>query len=315
MKAFNHINAVDLGQVTSALKNNNGCIFAGGTDILNLLKDNILPFYPDTLINIKTVPGLDYIKEEGNCLKIGAATRLSNIASDKTVSEKYTAIAQAAGFVASPNLREMGTIGGNLIQLPRCWYFRKPENRFYCIRKGGKECFAMKGENRNHSIFGAIKCCIAVNPGDLAPALTVFNADLITTKRTINIKNFWSAGNCTSTVLEKDEILTEIQIPVSSAYTKSIFKKYSLRKPIDFAIVNCAVMKDHESIHICLNGVSPNPYIALKAEEFVNGKPITEKLAEKAGAAAVSDARPLKGTKYKVQIAGVMVKRALLELV
>jgi len=117
------------------------------------------------VINLKAItPSLDYIKEEGGMLKIGALTRLEDIAKSSVVQANYAALAQAALATASPHIREMGTIGGNICQHVRCWYFRKTENRFDCIRKGGNMCYAMAGENRYHSIFGAIKACVAVNP-------------------------------------------------------------------------------------------------------------------------------------------------------
>ena len=159
MKPFNHTNAKSLEEAAAALSRGNTTLNAGGTDLLGTLKDNILPDYPKTVVNIKTVPGLDYIKEEDGMLKIGAVTRLSDVAENTVVKNKYTALAQAAGSVASPHVRDMGTIAGNIAQLNRCWYFRKPDNRFYCIRKGGKECFAATGENRYHSIFGGMKAC------------------------------------------------------------------------------------------------------------------------------------------------------------
>ena len=155
MRPFNHVNATSLAEAKTALADGKTTIIAGGTDLLGTLKDNILRDYPATVINIKTIPGLDYIREEKGMLKIGAATRLADIAADPTVQNKYTALAQAASRVATPHVRDMGTIGGNIAQLHRCWYFRKPENRFDCKRKGGNTCFAMSGDNRYHSIFGA----------------------------------------------------------------------------------------------------------------------------------------------------------------
>jgi NADPH-dependent glutamate synthase beta subunit-like oxidoreductase/CO/xanthine dehydrogenase FAD-binding subunit len=157
MKPFNHSNAKSLAEVKTALAGGKTSLIAGGTDLLDTLKDNILPDYPSAVINIKSVPGLNYIREENGMLKIGAVTRLAEIAADPIVKEKYTALSQAAYRVATPNIRNMGTIGGNIAQLNRCWYFRKPENRFDCIRKGGKECFAITGNNRYHSIFGGMK--------------------------------------------------------------------------------------------------------------------------------------------------------------
>jgi NADPH-dependent glutamate synthase beta subunit-like oxidoreductase len=157
MKKFEHINANTLDEAVWALDRGKAQIIAGGTDLLGTLKDEILPDYPETLVNIKTIPGMDYIKEEEGMLKIGALTLLSDIALNATVKEKYTALAEAARRVAHPHIREMGTIGGNICQLPRCWYFRLPENRFFCLRKGGRECYALTGEGRYHSIFGGTR--------------------------------------------------------------------------------------------------------------------------------------------------------------
>jgi NADPH-dependent glutamate synthase beta subunit-like oxidoreductase len=159
MKPFSHINAKTIEEASEILAAGGASLNAGGTDLLGALKDNILPEYPETVVNLKTVPGLDYIKEEGGTLKIGALTRLADIAADPAVTEKYTALAQAAKSVATPHIRDMGTIGGTITQLPRCWYFRKPENRFNCLRKGGDECFAILGDNRYHSAFGGAKVC------------------------------------------------------------------------------------------------------------------------------------------------------------
>jgi NADPH-dependent glutamate synthase beta subunit-like oxidoreductase len=157
MKKFEHINAATLAEAASALTGGKARIIAGGTDLLGVLKDEILPDYPETLVNIKTIPGMDYIKEEEGMLKIGALTLLDEIALNATVKEKYTALSEAAGRIAHPHIREMATIGGNICQLPMCWYFRLPNNRFFCFRKGGRECFAITGEGRYLSIFGGTR--------------------------------------------------------------------------------------------------------------------------------------------------------------
>jgi len=217
MKAFNHTNAKTLAEAKSALAGGKATIIAGGTDLIGTLKDNVLPTYPTALINIKTIPGLDSIKEEAGMLKIGATTRLADIAANPVVNQKYTALAQAALRVATPHVRDMGTIGGNIAQLHRCWYFRKPENRFNCIRKGGTTCFAMTGDNRYHSIFGAANMCIAVHPSDIAPALIALNAKVVTSARTIDAENFWDVKKPGNTVLAADEIITEIRIPAPPA--------------------------------------------------------------------------------------------------
>ena len=315
MRPFNHTNAKSLAEVKTALNGGKTIIIAGGTDLLGTLKDNILPDYPSAVINLKTVPGLDFIREEGGMLKIGAVTRLADIAANPVVKKGYTALAQAASRVAAPHVREMGTIGGNIAQLHRCWYFRKPENRFNCIRKGGNQCFAMTGDNRYHSIFGAVNRCIAVHPSDIAPALIALNAKVVTDRRTIEAENFFDVRKPGNTVLETDEIIREIQIPAPPAGAKSAFLKFAIRKSIDFPIVNCAVMVGGGSPRICLNAVAPKPYRAAKAEAVIAGKKINEKNAEAAGEAAVADARPLEAARFKVQIAKTLVKRALLATV
>ena len=173
------MNAKSLEEAVSALGSGNSSVIAGGTDLLGTQKDNILPDYPLTVINIKSIPGLDYIKEEDGMLKIGALACLADIAENPRIKEKYTALAQAAKRTATPNVRQMGTIGGNIAQLPRCWYFRKPENRFYCLRKGGEECFAILGENRYHSIFGGMR---------VGPTPVRWNA-----RRELAFRNTWPA--------------------------------------------------------------------------------------------------------------------------
>jgi xanthine dehydrogenase YagS FAD-binding subunit len=207
----------------------------------------------------------------------------------------------------------MGTIGGNIAQLHRCWYFRKPENRFDCKRKGGKTCFAMTGDNRYHSIYGAEKGCIAVNPGDTAPALIALDAKVVTDQRTIDAEKFFDVKNPSNTVLKEDEVITEIQIPEPPKGAKSAFIKFAFRKSIDFPIVNCAVMAGGKNPRICLNAVAPRPYRAVKAEDAIKGKKINEKNAAAAGEAAVAEVKSFpKAAQFKKQIAKTLVKRALL---
>jgi xanthine dehydrogenase YagS FAD-binding subunit len=213
----------------------------------------------------------------------------------------------------------MGTIGGNLCQDVRCWYYRNPHNRFPCLRKGGGRCYAIEGDNRYHSIFGGSveSGCYAVHPSDTAPAVIALNGRIKTSKRTLNAEDFFDVGVRKTTVLDRDEIVTEIEIPNPNEATKSTFIKFAIRKSIDFAIVDCAAMieKDGDrvrSARICLNAVYVKPYRAKKAEEAVVGKVIDEENAEKASETLVSDAKPLKENRYMVQIARTLVKRTIL---
>ena len=310
MRSFTHINATTINEAVSALSESNAYVIAGGTDIVGTMKDEVLLEYPETLVNLNTIPDLDYIKEENGMLKIGALAVLEDIANSDVVKSKYTALAEAAYRTASPHLREMGTIGGNICQMNRCWYFRNPDNRFNCIRKGGNMCYAMAGDNRFHSIFGAVSACVAVNPSDTAPALVALNTTIVTSKREISADEFWAAAVPGSTVLDPDEIVTEIQVPEPAG--KSAFIKFALRKSIDFPVVNCAASIDSSSARICLNAVYNMPYRATEAEEAIAGKTIDEANAEAAGEAAVNGAMALAGNKWKIQIAKTIVKRTIL---
>ena len=186
LRQFKNVNAKTIDEAVSALDSANAWACAGGTDLLGTMKFYVLRDYPETIVNLKTItPSLDYIKEDGGTLKIGALTRLEDIAKSPVVHEKWAALAEAAHKTASPHIRESGTIGGNICQLNRCWYFRKKWNRFDCIRKGGGMCYAMMGDNRYHSIFGGVNACVAVNPSDIAPALVALDATIVTDKREI----------------------------------------------------------------------------------------------------------------------------------
>lgn len=313
-RKFAHVDAKTIEEAASILRGGNAAVISGGTDLLGGMRFEILPNYPEVLVNLKTIPGMDYIREEAGMLKIGALTRLEDIAKNSLIKTKYAALAEAAHRTGSPHIREMGTISGNICQFTRCWYFRNPDNRFYCLRKGGKSCFALAGDNRYHSIFGAVNACLAVNPSDTAPALVALNAKIQTNKRMIEAENFWDMRVPGSTILEEDEIVREIQIPTPTAGFKSAFIKFAIRKTIDFPIVNCAALIGGGDARVCLNAVYNKPRRALKAEEAIRGVPINEASADAAGAAEVASARALPGdrNKWKIPIAKAMVKRAIL---
>jgi xanthine dehydrogenase YagS FAD-binding subunit len=314
-KKFAHVDAKSIDEAASILRNGKAALISGGTDILGAMRFEILPNYPEVVVNLKTIPNMDYIREEAGMLKIGALARLEDIAKHNLIRTKYAALAEGAHRTATPHIREMGTIAGNICQMNRCWYFRNPDNRFFCTRKGGKMCYAMQGDNRYHSIFGAVKMCLAVNPSDTAPALVALNAKIKTNKGLIDAEKFWDMNVPSSTVLGPDEIVTEIQIPTPAAGVKSAFIKFAIRKTIDFPIVNCAVMIGAGNARVCLNAVYNKPYRALAAEDSIKGKAINESTADAAGAAAVASATELKADdkrKWKVPIAKAMVKRAIL---
>ena len=310
MKEVTFVNATSVDQATSAL-GSDAAVFAGGSDLYGYMKAMVSPNAPDTLVNIQGISGLDYIKEEGGMLKIGALTKLADIAESSMVMGNYAALAEAALKVASPELRNMGTIGGNICQLVRCWYYRGEFNLWNCIRKGGALCYATLGENRYNSIFGGDAGCVSVNPSDTAPALVALNASVVTSSRTIAIDDFFAFNGEKTTVLADDEIVTEIQVPTPAAGVKSAFVKFAIRKSFDFPIVNCAAAIGGGAARVCLNAVFVNPLRVTGAEDAIAGQTINE-----ANAAAAAEEIPattvLPYNGYKVQIAKTMVKRAIL---
>ena len=321
MKEFKHFNAYSIDKAVSLLGHygDRACIIAGGTDLLGKMKDAVLPTYPEAVINIKTIPDLNYITQSDGMLKIGALTTLAEIADSEVVRSRCLALAEAACRAASPQIRNMGTIAGNICQDIRCWYYRNQNNRFSCLRKKGGRCYAIHGDNRYHSIFGGSVSggCMAVHPSDTAPALIALNAKIKTSSRIIDAESFFEVKPVKTTVLRTDEIVTEIQVPESSTGTSSTFLKFALRQSIDFPIVNCAAMitvKDGKvaGARICLNAVHVVPYRAVRAEKVITGKSLNEAVAEEAGQAAVAEARPLEHNKYMVAVARTLVKRAIL---
>lgn len=292
-------------------------IIAGGSDLLTVLKDRIKPEQPEVLINLKSIPGLDYIKEDTGGLKIGALATLDDIENNSIVKSKYGVLAQATRAVGVWQTRSMGTIGGNLCQEVRCWYYRSPRNFFYCFRKGGALCFAVGGDNRSHAILGGA-VCFAVCPSDMAIALVALDASVKAVgsggERTIKLSEFYTV---LATALKPDEIVTEVQVPALKPGTKGTFIKFRTRKAFDFAIASVAAVITTEAgsvsdARIVLGGVAPFPYRATKAEDALRGKAISDSTAEAAANAAVAEATPLSMNGYKIQVTRALVKRAIL---
>lgn len=310
MKHFSHIDVASAKEAEKNLSDGRGWPIAGGTDLLGTLKDEILPEYPQRVVNLKTIEGMDGIEDAGDSLVIGALARLADIAENELVKTHCTALAQACSRAASPTIRQMSTLGGNMCQMHRCWYFRCPDDRFHCIRKGGDYCPARIGDNRYHSIYGDQDGCFAVSSHDSAPALVALGATVKTTKRSIEAADFFAANGVRSCVLEDGEVVTEVSVPKCE---KSAFEKFALRKSIDFPVVNCAAAQTSDGMRIVLGGVYPAPVRVDAAEAEVAGG-IDEQSAAAAGDAAVAGCKPLAKNAYKVEIARTLVKRTLLAL-
>lgn len=321
MKAFTHVNARTVDEALQLLVKYKGRakLNAGGTDLLGVLKDRILSDYPEVIINIKTIAQLNTIEENDDGISIGALTPLINIISSPLVEKIYSILKEAAITVASPQIRNMATIGGNLCQDTRCWYYRYPDEiggMIKCFRKGGKTCPAVTGENRYHAIMEAKKC-FAVCPSDTAVALTALDATLSIAgskgTRTLPMEEFFTPlGN----VLTSDEMITVINIPRPQLTARQTFLKFTLRKPIDFALVSAASLITIDKgvcidARIVLGAVAPAPVRAFKAEEFLRGKELSEVTAVEAAGIALARAKPLSKNAYKVEIAKTMVKRVV----
>lgn len=321
MKPFIHINAGSVEEAVELLAKYEGKakLNAGGTDLLGVLKDRILSQYPETIINIKTIPGLSAIEEHEGGVSVGALTTLAEIIKSPIIEKYYPLLNEAAKTVASPQIRNMATIGGNLCQDTRCWYYRYPDKiggMIDCFRKGGKVCPAPSGENQYHAVMGA-KRCFAVCPSDTAVALTALGARVSAAgpegARNIPVEEFYTPlGN----VLAPGEMITEICIPKPSPAAGQKFLKFTLRKPIDFAVVSVAVLitfdrKICSDARIVLGAVASAPVRAFKAEEYLQGKELSEENTAEAAEIALAGAKPLAKNAYKVEIAKTLVKRAV----
>jgi xanthine dehydrogenase YagS FAD-binding subunit len=324
MRTFDHIDARTMDEACEILDRYQGRakLNAGGTDLLSVLKGDILPVYPEAIINVKTIPGLDYITEDGNVLRIGALARLSDIGQSSIIKKRYRVLAEAALSVGSPQIRNVATIGGNLCQDSRCWYYRYPRHiggPMQCLRKGNGPCLAVKGDNRYHAILKGRKC-YSVCPSDMAVALTAIDAQITIAgpkgERSIAVKNFYHPlGNA----LETNEMIREIEIPKKKSATRQKYIKFTLRKPIDFAIVSVAGIialknKICTDASIVLGAVAPMPYRAEAAEDVITGHVITKGLASKAAEKALEDAKPLSMNGYKIEIAKTLVRRLIMDV-
>jgi xanthine dehydrogenase YagS FAD-binding subunit len=322
VKSFEHFNATSVNEALSLLGDYQGRakLIAGGTDLLGGLKDDILPDYPEALINIKTIPGLDNIHENGEGLRIGPSAKLAEIARSSVIRNKYPILSEAVESVATPEIRNMATLGGNLCQDTRCWYYRYPHEmggRILCYRKGSGPCHAVKGDNRYHAIMEG-KACFAVCPSDMAIALTALDARLRIAgpegERDVPIKDSYDV---LGRMLQPGEFLAEIHVPQRPKPGKQTFIKFTLRKPVDFAIASIAsVITVEDGIckdaRLALGAVAPTPVRATDAEQAIKGKVIDAKTAERAAVAAVAGAKPMSMNAYKIEITKALVKRALL---
>lgn len=294
---------------------------AGGTDLLGCLREEILP--GGTLVSLSRLKELQGISElpEGG-LRIGALTTLAEIASHAGIRQRYAALSQGAASAASPQLRNQGTLGGNLCQRPRCWYFR---GGFHCLRKGGNQCYAVAGENEYHAIWGGAGCYI-VHPSDTASPLIALKARMqivgAKTERTIDLDSFF-VGPATDltreNVLKPGEIMAAILLPPSPKGLRSTYRKVQCRGAWDFALAGAAVALQLtegkvSQARIVLSGVAPVPWRAAEAEKALIGKAIDAATTREAALAAIKNAEPLEKNAYKVELVRGILEETILGL-
>ena len=326
MKAFAYSSATtvdetvqQLGQVSSNGNQNGARALAGGTDLLTLMKAHIVE--PSHLVDIKRLDeipqGID-VTENGAL--IGALTTLADIELSETVQSRYPALAQAAALAATPQLRNMATIGGNLLQRPRCWYYR--HEQFHCWLKGGDECHAREGQNQFHALFGDSPC-VASHPSDLPAALVALDAEVLLRgpqgERTLAVEQFFTLpqdNHRRETVLEPDELVLSIRIPPQSQHSSSIYLKAMDRKVWAFALVGVAARLDVQGgmvtdARFVLNGVAPVPWRLHAVEQMLVGSRLDEAAITQIAEAAVAQAQPLQHNGYKIPLAQSLVRRSL----
>jgi len=298
-------------------------VVAGGTDLLSLMKDRVEGpelKIPGVLVNIKAIPELNQIAyDEQAGVRIGAAVTLNRLEASDIIKQKFTVLTQAAGQVGTTQIRNMGTLGGNICQRPRCMYFRHPH--FPCFKKGGAKCYAAAGEHRYyHSIMKNGRCVMA-HPSDIALALAALEAEVIIAgsegEKKMTLQDFFTPGNdFTETVLKPGEFLTGVQVPNQKGKTYQSFLKRRIRHSTDFALASVATVARItdgicEDIRIVLGGIAPFPYMASRAVEILRGKKLTEKLISQAAEASLAEAHPLPKNRYKIDLVTALVRRAL----
>jgi xanthine dehydrogenase YagS FAD-binding subunit len=316
--AFEHVDAESLAEVVQLLGSDpHARPIAGGTDLVPEMRLGIRT--PDRLINLKTIAGLDTVIAEAECARIGALTRLADVATHPVIRRSLPMLIEAIDLAASVQIRSSATLGGSLCQESRCWYFRGP---FRCWLKGGTRCDAEYGDNRHHAILGGGPC-LTVHPSDPATALVCLNGHAVVVgqdgERVVPLDQFFTRpqeGHRSLTCLRQNEVLSGVEIPWPSASERAVFLKATARAEFGFALASVACQIATEggrvrAARIVLGGVAPVPWRATAAEQVVLDKTLDRSTIDQAGNAATEGAKPLAMNGYKVPLTQALVRRAL----
>jgi xanthine dehydrogenase YagS FAD-binding subunit len=325
MKTFSNANPRDLKQAvllaSEARRDGKMVSFAGGgSDLLGMVKERIVS--PDVLIHLRGIKGLDQVDSGGGRVRIGGQITLDSLSRHAVIASKYAVLAEAAASVATPQIRNAGTLAGNVCQRPWCWYFR---NGFPCFKAGGNQCFSITGENQFHAIFGGGPSFI-VHPSDTAPALVALDAKFHIVgpkgERTLAAADFFTLPKdnaARENALGEDEVLASVEFPAARRNTRSVYHKVMDREAWTHAVVSAAIVLDMDrdvcrSARIVLGGVAPVPWRVPDAERLLTGQRVTPELTAKVADAAVAGANPLAKNKYKVPLTRETVQRSVLSL-
>jgi len=328
MRGFELYDATTVNEAIDLLRTHSGKavkVLGGGSDLVGgVMKDWVggkgMPI-PEVLIDLTTIKDLTAIKVDGGSVTIGAAVTLTDIIENTDIAARFPLLVKAAVSVASPLIRNFGTLGGNINQRPRCWFFRGED--FACYKKGGDFCYAVTGDNRYHAIIGG-ELCYIVHPSDTATALLALNAKAkiagVGGSRDVAFDSYFTGPRedvLRETVLKKDEFMTHVEIPNPAGGTKFAWTKLKDRQVYDFAVVSVAAAFTVEGNNwkdgrITLGGVSPVPYRAKVVEDALKGKDIKANVKQ-AAAAIRQVARPMSLNGYKVDLAAGLIERTILE--
>ncbi|MBR9997688.1 MAG: FAD binding domain-containing protein [Cyclobacteriaceae bacterium] len=322
--ALGKVNAT-VSEILAKNGNQTSAIFkAGGVDLLDLMKEGLVR--PGMVIGIKNIPGLDKIDYDAKTgLRIGANVSLSEMESNDRIRDQYQALFQAVSHAGTPQIRNSATLGGNLAQRTRCWYFRSIDHD--CYRKGSGTCFAQEGENEFHAVMDN-QPCASVHSSSVATALLAFNAkvEILSSdgkKREVKMEDFFvhpSKDSRTENILKANEMITAVTVPAAGENIKSYYIKQGARESHDWALADVAVVAEMsgtrcKKAEIALGAASPVPVKAKAAADSLAGKEINEASAVNAGEIAMKNATPLANNGYKVPLFKTIIKRAILKTV
>ena len=321
MKAFSNVNARDLKDAVAKLRQPNAVAVGGGSDLLGMVKEHLIQ--PDILVHLRSVRGNDEVAYQAKSgAVIGGLITLDSLSHHPVIRDKYAVLAEAAESVGTPQIRNAGTLAGNVCQRPWCWYYR---NGFPCYKAGGKQCFSITGENQFHAIFGGGPSFI-VHPSDTAPALVALDAQFTVMgpsgTRMVPAEQFFALPKvdpARENVLASGEILTSVHLPLPKTNVRSTYHKILDREAWTHAVVSVAVVLQMtgqvcDSARIVLGGVAPTPWPLPGVEGMLAGRRITPELAAQAGEAALEGANPLAKNAYKVPLTKAVVRRTILDL-